>query len=725
MQWLEFSPLLGSLVDRDWDDPEAQGRLGAAVIFGLLSIFGMIRCAIAMVRTEVQTMGPLSVFLLWLLWFVALITAALQPTPLIRSIIGFVLILGMLVGVVLGIIGIVVFNLDQRRGEEARYTRGRTYAIWGLVLHSIWLVVSAITFVVITVKGVAERQGFAGVPPKLSSPAEPVSFEDLNFAFEAPNSNWISVSPKVFNPVASIVLRKRRADMSFIIIAERGGVDLDIDSAGLAEIVRSNSESGFDNAVVSDSDPVSVSGIDFIATKATGMAAGKQLHQHAYVAEKNGFYYQLISLSTVSPDDAEKALKELAPGFKQIDPEAVCYSTGHAFSESVERPELGLAAKLEASGWMDWDAIKDDFGVADFGARYSSYSMMGLVSFDLRNHEVSLDDLAAASTWVLWGEADYPDDFDEIESFDFNGIEGLELRMTHKVGAAGFVDVIRVFEHEGRGWCVLLWIDESVVDRLDDVVKVFDLIEPGAATVAFEDADFSEEQIEVRGNLFNRLGLERYQDKDYETAIPLFETALEMAPKSSVFLLNIAYAYEQMNRFEDAMKFLESHLAEFADDSGVVAEIAWNLDQLGESEQAATRYAEAFGMGYENEDYLTDYVQLLTDLERSDDALAALVAYEEKYASDTTLLWRASVLVDLDRTEESIEILEKRLEKKPFNGGVAYDLASYYLDSEAPEKCLAVCQRIIDDDEETWDVASLRGQAYMFSGRLSKCESGV
>lgn len=718
MEGIEIFTVVGQAIDID-NTAETIGRTLVAVPM----LIGLIVFARWMRRPEVQSLGPLALILMLLGMIGSIIFSLLgEGAAPIKILLGAMMPLFYISALIVAIISLVLFARNRER-----YTSGRVSAITAIVICGLMVTIMIGAFIVglarrnLAAERLERAEQVLDLNPGLA--AEPKRFEELNFEFDAPGKPWYSLSPKLMNPAASLVYRRTGDGTIFLIIAERGGVDLDLDSNGLAEIAGANAEAALDDPTLDISGEVEVNGMNFKKIAVSGKASGKRVHQHYYVIERNGFLYQLMTVSTNGRQGAENGLAEMAKLFRQVDPEAVCYSTGHAFSEPVVIAELGLTAKLEGTGWATWDTLATEFPEADFGAMFKNYGMLGLVSFDLRTHEVTDEELAAACTFVLWGNTVFPDALDQVEPFESGGLKGIDMRTTHEISGETLLDKIRVFQHEGRGWAQFFWLQESMADRFDEIAGVLEKIEPGPASVPESEANLSAQQIAIRGTLFNRLGLNCYEKNEFARAAEFFRTAVELRPDDETFLLNVAYAIEEQQLYQEAADYLDENLSRFPNSPEVAVEIAWNLEQAGETEAAIERYGAAFDQGSKNEDYLLNYLNLLVAEENFEGGMDAVATFHEDRGSDRTLRWKADMLTRLDRYPEAIELLTARYETKPFDSAVAYDLAEFHLAQDAADACLEICARLIEEDEETWDVAWLRGQAYMAKERYRDAKS--
>ncbi|MFT5464924.1 MAG: tetratricopeptide (TPR) repeat protein/transglutaminase-like putative cysteine protease [Verrucomicrobiales bacterium] len=722
-----LTPILAAFADHDWKDPTVQIHQAIAFAVGIGAIVGLIWSLIVLWKGKSQSLGPVAMILFCTTFLGGALVSILNPPELIQDFQPFISAIIWALGLLAAIVSLAIY-----RGRNDVYPGGPHAGVWSLILNG--LALCGLFYYVSAKQEEAEKLASESKNPRDQSErsesefippvaGEPTRFEDENFTFVVPERPWMSLDPKLVDPTASVVLSRYQEETVFIVVAERMGVEIGMTNAGIRHIAMENMKAAYEKGKLGEDAPIEIDGITFVNCRCEGSDEGVTAYHRTYAAMHNGYAYQMIGVSEKSWEETDRVMNEMARRFELIDPEAVCYSSGKAITEPVVIQHLGMTANLQGSGWLTWDSIADDFADADFGAQFGAMGSFGLLSFDLQDHEVSVEDLAAATLWVMWGETDYPDELDEIKPFDSNGVAGLEMRMTHLADSEEHLDVIRVFEHEGRGWCLILWASEAGADRLTELTPVLDLIEPGPALDSDSKFALNKNQRIIRSKIFNRLGLKRFGDDQYEEAAALFQSALNFAPENATYALNIAYSWEELQKYQTAIEALEKYRTDQGKNAEIAAEIAWNLDQSGKIDKALDRYEEAFKLGHGDENRFYEYIQLLGERNREEDALAAIDVFEKRNRSDMTLIWRADILDDLGRTAEAIEALQKRLEREPFDGGVAYDLAEYHLQLEEPEKCLEVCQQIIENEKETWDVAWLRGQAYMSTERYRDAQS--
>jgi tetratricopeptide (TPR) repeat protein len=682
-----------------------QGKIIGAVVASVLPIIGIGFLVAGMRKPGVQPLGPLSMICFLIVWVIGSIMGNFKPGPVTMGLFSVFALLLLGAAFVLAILALVLFSKNRDR-----YHSGRRSAIWTIVLSCLFFCGILGTFLYETIKSVKSPPG-SGKKVSDSDQAL-IRFEELNFEFDMPSRPWFSMDAKKVNPIAALMIQKGGENIVFMVIAERGGVDVKVNSDDLADIVIQNAESVYEDAKAEKTGVTVVEGIEFTKISVSRLNGIQTIHQRIYAGTKNGFYFQLIAGSNRHPERLEPELKRLAERFRLIDPDAICHSTGKPFTELVTKPELGLTADFRGLPWAAWDSISNDFAEGDFGVIHDNSTMFSLISFDLRGHVVSDEELAAACLYVAWGQTEFPDEMEGVNPFESGEFKGLEMEMFHQIDGTKFRDRIRVFQHEGRGWFLIYWSDETDDEKFSEMASVLDAIKPIKETVSESDAKLTAKQLEVRASIFNRIGLNRFKKKDYAGSVELFKTASAIDTDVD-FAVNVSTAYTKKGNFQEALNYLLTQQDRFSKNPKWVGEVAWCLGELGESEKAIEKYREAFALDSDDEDYLIDYVNLLIDSEKTKDALAAVERFEEKHASDNTLRWKANLLDQLDRTDESISLLTERLDKKPFDSSIAYSLAQFYLDKDAAEKCIETCDLMVEKGEDTWDVAWLRGHAHM------------
>lgn len=699
------------------------GRLTGSLLCGLGLSAGIFRCATLLSRKETEKRCVASL----LLFLTALLLSALNQSatllwrdqPGVLQALRWVLLLPifplMLASLVLGMAGLIVYHSLQ-----PRYTQGRTSAIWALVCSGLLLAGGVTTAWISWQKQLPRAvasQTAPGEAPSLS-PGPVKSFEALNFRFELPGPPWVSIDPKSINPAACLILQNVRDQSFFMVVAERGGVDMTLSPGQLADISKANLNGTAEGVTIEDLEAIHRAGLEYSSFRAQGRRAGQTFHYHYQVAVHHGWFYQLIAGATRSQALADATAAAMGQRFALLDPEARCYSTGQAIQAPVVLPDLGVAAHLHRDGWTRWNTM-EAFPTADFGASLGNSSSLLLFSLDLRGSDPALEDLTSAFLRVVWSTA-YPGEVESVTPFEQNQLRGNQVRLQHAVKETSYDDIIWVYRHLNRAYCIITWTDRSTPDRLEPVSRVIQLMEHASVTVEEDDEKLSGPQRHLRSQFFNHLGVLQHERGDQDTALDYFRLAFAFQPANPSVVTNLANTYEALQRFAEAASFLESAAPAFdpATRLQLAGREARNWQLTGDVDQALARYQKAFASGLAQDELFWEYLQLLREHRSPGEALAALDAYGKTAATDQVLRWRAGILVDLARRDEAIALLENRLKKEPYHAGIACDLAAFCLEAPGKEtQCLEICDLMEAKGAGSWEIPWLRGNAYL---RLEK-----
>lgn len=166
-------------------------------------------------------------------------------------------------------------------------------------------------------------------------------------------------------------------------------------------------------------------------------------------------------------------------------------------------------------------------------------------------------------------------------------------------------------------------------------------------------------------DLNHYLGMALIQMGKAGDAVPKLRTAVRLNPSSAAALSNLAVAYQSLNQMDDAIAIFDKIIAlkpELHDPHARKAALYYGM---GKFEEAAKSFQTALEMQPSAPMY-NDYGVTLRELERLDDALAALdraVEFDPKQVM--ALINRGNVLRDLKRPQEAIESYDKALAVDP------------------------------------------------------------
>ncbi|MEM8681754.1 MAG: DUF3857 domain-containing protein, partial [Planctomycetota bacterium] len=146
----------------------------------------------------------------------------------------------------------------------------------------------------------------------------------------------------------------------------------------------------------------------------------------------------------------------------------------------------------------------------------------------------------------------------------------------------------------------------------------------------------------------------------YQGAATWFLRALKTDGSDSTYLANVANALTQAGRHEQGLAIIEKYHGDYDQAHDVKSSWAQLLDLVGRRSDAIQKYAELFRSGYRDEDDLTNYLALLIDEERGDEAVESIEAYRKTSDSPSLVALHANLLIANEQAEDAIALLKPR-----------------------------------------------------------------
>lgn len=419
-------------------DAEPVRATAIAVGLAVIAIFaaGAAKCASIMARPQTHTLcvGSLAVLLAaFTLSAILNFLKTLYPLPASVTIaFQVVSLLGMALAWIMALIGL----LDYRRRREA-YNHGRVQAWFALGISPLPVIIYAVVFATgfTSDREIAERDSSSHAVKRESSsvskPGEsaepdvavqPVALEvdarqtnakttqrfpDLNFEFTPPAEGWIKLHAASIAPDGKVAYTSKAPQVIFFIIAERVGADADLKLEALLEVVKSNLYGSFDEVEFEPTVAQTIAGVEGLSIKATYVEGAVHQRRAIWVGARGGYLYQLISAGRAKHSEQLDARHdEMLAGFRVIDGDAVVYSGGQTPIARYESNHYGYEVDFSGAPWLKASGERDLLPAAEVAATLRNRAALAVVPLHLPHDNLALDDVATALARTLLEDLD-------------------------------------------------------------------------------------------------------------------------------------------------------------------------------------------------------------------------------------------------------------------------------------------------------------------------------
>jgi hypothetical protein len=124
-----------------------------------------------------------------------------------------------LAGIVLAVVGLALY------GPPHDFTQGRKQAVWTLVLSGVGIIAVAIA------TGIAAGRRDQALVSLDGSLKDTLSSDELNYRYDNPPKPYVQIKTRAINEDASFGIMRNHPKIMMICIAERTGVDVDLNTA--------------------------------------------------------------------------------------------------------------------------------------------------------------------------------------------------------------------------------------------------------------------------------------------------------------------------------------------------------------------------------------------------------------------------------------------------------------------------------------------------------------
>src|SRR3984957_8822403 len=611
---------------------------------------------------------------------------------------------GTIASLVLAIIGLVEYG-----SQPGRYTQGRAQAIWTLCLAFPFLCLFGLGVLVGFQRG---RLNLLATKTNQPEAGRWMAFGDLNFKPRAPGKPWMQMDAKKLNKNASVVFRQSLPEVYFMVIAEKAQLKSANSLETVVELAKANLRSRMDATRILKETPLRRQGLDGELVESAVQSQSLHMFYCSWVCVTNGYIYQLVSWGNI--EDAEKVRQRSEPlydSFTLID-----YHR-HASKPGLETRDFhsdlfGYTVKMSGSGWRPSSVMRKNIPAAEFtgwdeqeseGLFVIPISLMGLDPAD-----EALTQALAAIPGAAYPGADIRDEKSVVQR-DLSGVEfGFDRTSTE-----GGNLVYRVRALKGAQCAYLIGAyylaqskDES--KSLEEALNRVDFPEQIAPPSKLA-SQFNARDKRRHALVFDGLGLFYFHARQYEKSVDYFRTAFEFDRTSAVYLNNIANAYRNAGRHQEALNYLQDNPAMLATNKSVRANEAYLESQLQQVDTALTNFAALFAGGFRNDDYFVAYITLLLQAHQQDTALATVEDYLKENDSAAVRLLEARLYKQKKNFTKAIEMLKAQGRKYPYNAELSISLVDAYNQAGLYAEAVSLCQQLIDAQSDT-------AEAYYFKG---------
>lgn len=676
-------------------------NISVTMVFLLLALWGICKCFAIAKRPKTNTKCAVSLGLslsgYWVISAGVLTKKLFVYSQLINAVLVVVGVVLFIVSTVLAIIGL----LEYKRG----FTQGKKQAVWALVVSSVFILAVGLG----AVQGFISRaQRHAGRIDQTQSGADIIN-ADLNFIVKNPEKPYIKLKPKTINPYASVALFRASPQVYYILIAEQGGVDMEMTTEDLIEISQAALKSGSQSVEIGEPENVRINGMDGVLFASQGDVNGRSLSYRHWVCSYNGYLYQQIAFTERKNEAVlQKDAIRLFRNFRQKDTSKVCYSVGSDPFGRYESAQFGYRVQLQNTSWTKWTDINEKIPGADIGGQTGNETAVFAVSVLPIGKDGPGDD-AIIGAFLQSMSIDRKNQKLKQISDPTEGIRHTYLFGYSEIQNGVHFDYkLKIVVDEDRAFMLVVWADPKLAELEALYKQVEEATEFFQPTKAINIQQLDDHGKLVVGDMINRLGIHFDNHEKYKQATKYFSAAVTYDPTDEIFWDNAMKGFNQLNDHQGAIRLIEKYYNTVELKDTILSWYAWHLWKNGDGPGALSVYRDLFSSGYDSKEDFKYYVDLLAEL-RQVEAIDPSFAAFMKGKEDVELRFhQADIWYKLKEFEKALAVLGK-LDQK--SDKVVLEKIYNLQALQRYKEILQLCNQLIDGNQKVGDAYYHKGKA--------------
>lgn len=537
-------------------------------------------------------------------------------------------------------------------------------------------------------------------------------FEDLNFILKGIPPVWKEMDAKAFGDAAYLA-RNRPKDQMLSVIVEK--YSLEMSTAALTEIVRSNATTSGEMLSWTMLEPVELAGIpSSCAMYEMNIGSRKNTFINIHHVDR-GFLRQFVLLSkgSVPASTMRAEIIALSKHFSLIDPERRG-GIGNPLAASGSTPEWGCSMSAGGEGWSKVEGADGVRGQLWHGSLHGS-SHLVVVPIVLPEVEV---DATALLRGLLSGSTDrsIPESGLTRKELEIAGATGWEYGYNEKLPELGdYRRLVRVIRRGRMAWLLDGAARADLPQRFEEITAAMD-----GFKLLPEPAELPRNDPEFYPNFCNQAGLSYYVRGAYSESRALFDEAYRVDPAEPHFFNNVLDALANESKPDEIVKRIGEASASLRDRASTQVRAAAAFAALGRVDEAKGIYQKVFGGGLRDDAALREAADFFTGNGSTKEARELVSAYRAGGTNQQLDLLQARLLSLDGMKKEALEIVEKLHAAAPGNQDILVEFSKALMNADRKDEGLTVLHEAVAGDPENVNLLYQLGYQLADAGKFEE-----
>jgi hypothetical protein len=705
MSYHKFVPKISSLLLLFWvpiiglaaesqSDTSSTLKSSVISIFALVVVLGAAKCFLMSKRKETSSICVISLGLVLLGWSFSLILSIFEELgPAYKGVLAAIAILCTLVGIIIALVGLIQYR------QDAGYNQGKSQAIFALVIGVIFIAVTTISAVDTFQKRMNNQNASTNAQQKEQT------YEQLNFNYVIPNSNYTKINKDRINEDATIVIERSFPNIYFMIIAENPGPEV-FDLESLEELVISNIKNASSNTIINSTKTRFLNGMEGTSLDIDAKVQNQDISYQYWVYEKNGFVYQLIAWSRKNKKkQLQQEYEKLIAGFHLLSQDKIALPENKSLLLS-SRSNLGISLDATDINWMAWDGLEQDYPLAMFGGEIGGIGYFQVTPYcylDSPPHQ------SATRTALLHPFGiEYPQQsFVKDGALSFGELTGEKYSYQWELDEGMHEARYTFVQSENCTTLIALWTNSTKEKTDQHNEKLLRML---SFDKSFNGVLTPPQKLNT-ASLHNYTGLSYYRKKNYIQAIEFFKLAAEFNSADALYVNNLFDSYNSSSNYNGAIQYFENNKENLVLDADGESWLAWFYQNIDNLEQSKKHYKLAFESGFRNDDDLGRYIDLLLAGDNFSLADTSLRDFADKPNSPTIAVKKSQIKRQIKDYDAALKIIRDSTIENPFNSELIFEEIYIHNDRAEYENIITLANSLINEGYESAGAHYQKGKA--------------
>ncbi|MBN1697553.1 MAG: DUF3857 domain-containing protein [Spirochaetales bacterium] len=371
----------------------------------------------------------------------------------------------------------------------------------------------------------------------------------------------------------------------------------------------------------------------------------------------------------------------------------------------------GYTINFPASGFSRWDDIGEYYNIAESGGYRGNDIAFFITPIDTGEIDPSIEALTRGFLEAQ-GINVTNADLKGYKRIEYNGLRGVEF--SYLSDYHYYFRILKTLPARHCAYYIALIEKKTGLADAGLMEKFYDSISFTGGNDGKEEGRAENQKtgsdMDLNSALImNKMGLFYFSNSQYIKSLSCFRAAFEKNNHDADYFENVLHCLSILEKYNEGLQYLDTYLTHFPDNISVRSYLAFFLKQTGQKDKAAGEYKALFDQEYRQDYDFVDYLNLLWEMERKEEAFDAIKMYQKEKFSVLVARKEADLYEREGQYEKAITMLKDVYETTVFDQDVVLDLCMILNRAGRSQEAIDICEELIRDDHRSADIYFVMG----------------